>query len=153
MMKQRTELEGICSEPGIRALLGGWIRNNHSIAMWMQTLVVTGILCIQDPNLAKCRMGYVIMYHGCPILWASRLQSACTLNTMEFNNVSCSAALLYVIPVMDLLKEMKDRVYNVEGNLYMKCKLFEDNSGVFEQAQTAKSRPNVIKFCQPIFRW
>jgi hypothetical protein len=29
----------------------------------------------EDPNTAKSRTGYVIMYHGCPILWASRLQS------------------------------------------------------------------------------
>jgi hypothetical protein len=42
---------------------------------------------------------------------------------------------------MDLLKELQDRVYNVEGNLYIKYTLFADNSGVFEQANTVKYRP------------
>jgi hypothetical protein len=43
-----TELEGICWEPRIRALLCGCIHNSHLITMLMQTLVVTGILCIQQ---------------------------------------------------------------------------------------------------------
>jgi hypothetical protein len=42
---------------------------------------------------------------------------------------------------MDLLKEMHDCVYTMEGNLYIKCKLSADSSGVFEPAKTAKYRP------------
>jgi hypothetical protein len=37
----------------------------------------------EDPNSAKSRTGYVIMYHGCPILWAWRLQSVFGLSTTE----------------------------------------------------------------------
>jgi hypothetical protein len=98
----------------------------------------------EDPNLSKCRMGYVIMYCGCPILWDSRLQSAFALNTMESNYVARLAALQDVIPVMHLLKEMQDQGCHVEDTLSIKCQLFEDNSGILEQAKTAKSQPRTL---------
>ena len=28
-----------------------------------------------DPSMAKSRTGYVIMYSGCPLIWASKLQT------------------------------------------------------------------------------
>jgi hypothetical protein len=93
----------------------------------------------EDPNSAKRRMGCVIMYCGCPVLCASRLQSAFSISTMDSKTVTLLPALRHVIPVMDLWKELQDRVYNVEGNLYIKCTLFADNSGVFEQANTIKN--------------
>jgi hypothetical protein len=86
-------------------------------------------------------MWYAIMYCGCPILWASRLQSAFALSTMESKYVARLAALQYIILVMDLLKEIQDHVYNVEGNLCIKFKLCADNSGVSEPAKTAQYRP------------
>jgi hypothetical protein len=61
-----------------------------------------------DPNTAKSRTGYVIMYHGCPVLWASRLQSVFALSTTEAEYVALSTVLCDLIPVMDLLKEMAD---------------------------------------------
>jgi hypothetical protein len=36
-----------------------------------------------DPNSAKSRTGYVIIYGGCPLLWNSKLQSEITLSTTE----------------------------------------------------------------------
>jgi hypothetical protein len=95
----------------------------------------------EDPNSAKSRTGYVILYHGCPVLWALRLQSVFALSTTEAEYVALSTALRDVIPLMDLLKEIQDRGYNVESTPSIRCKLFEDNSGAFEQAKTAKYRP------------
>jgi cobalamin biosynthesis Mg chelatase CobN len=43
--------------------------------------------------------------------------------------------------VIELLKEMQEHGYSVDGIPTIKCKLFEDNSGAFEQAKTAKYRP------------
>jgi hypothetical protein len=94
----------------------------------------------EDTDSAKSRSGYVIMYHGCPILWASRLQSVFALSTTEAEYVALLTALRDVTPVMDLLKEMQEHRYGVEGTLSIKCKLFEDNSGAFEQAKMAKYR-------------
>jgi hypothetical protein len=95
----------------------------------------------EDPNSAKRQTGYIIMYHGCPILWASRLQSVFALSTTEAEYVALSTTLCDVIPLMDLLKEIQDRSYNVESTPSIRCKLFEDNSGAFEQAKTAKYHP------------
>jgi hypothetical protein len=86
-----------------------------------------------DPNSAKSRTGYVIMYHGCPILWASQLQSVFALSTTEADYVASSTALRDVIPVMELLKEMWDNGYDIEGIPSIKSKLFKDNSGAFEK--------------------
>jgi hypothetical protein len=36
-----------------------------------------------DPLLSHSRTGYVIMYAGCPIVWASKLQPLITLSTTE----------------------------------------------------------------------
>jgi Reverse transcriptase (RNA-dependent DNA polymerase) len=95
----------------------------------------------EDPNSAKSRTGYVIMYHSCPIMWASRLQSVFALSTTEAEYVALSTALRDVIPVMDLLTEMQEHGYSVDRVPTIKCKLFIDNSGAFEQAKTAKYRP------------
>jgi hypothetical protein len=94
----------------------------------------------EDPNTAKSRTGYVIMYHGCLILWASQLQSVFALSTTEAEYVALSTALHDVIPVMELLKEMNDHGYDVMDPPAIKCKVFEDNSRAFEQAKTAKYR-------------
>jgi hypothetical protein len=61
----------------------------------------------EDPILAKNRTEYIMMYHGCPILWASRLQSAVTLSIMEFKYVALLTDWQDVIPVMHLLKECR----------------------------------------------
>jgi Reverse transcriptase (RNA-dependent DNA polymerase) len=47
----------------------------------------------EDPNTAMSRTGYVIMYHGCLILWASRLQSVFALSTTEAEYVALFTAL------------------------------------------------------------
>jgi hypothetical protein len=85
--------------------------------------------------------GYVIMYHGCSVLWASRLQSVFALSTTEAEYVALSTALRDIIPVRDLLKEMADRGHDMVNTPTIKCKLFKDNSGALEQARTAKYRP------------
>jgi hypothetical protein len=101
----------------------------------------------EDPYLAKGRTEYIMMYCDCPILWASRLQSAFALSMMDSKYVYLSTDWQDVIPVMHLLKEMQDRGYNMEDTL--NCKLFEDNSGVLEQAKTAKSQPRTLDISAP----
>jgi hypothetical protein len=99
----------------------------------------------EDP-LAKGRTEYVLMYRGYAILWASRLRSAFALIVREFKYVALSTDWRGVILVMHLLKEFQDQGDDVGDTLSIKCQLFEHHSGVFEQARTAKSRPNFIKF-------
>jgi len=98
-------------------------------------------LVTDDPSTAKSRTGYVITYLGCPIVWASRLQTVFALSTSEAEYIALSTALRDVIPLMDLLTEMKGLGQDVENTPTVRCKLFEDNSGALEQARVAKYRP------------
>jgi KUP system potassium uptake protein len=95
----------------------------------------------EDPNTAKSQSGFVIMYHGCPIVWASRLQTVFALSTAEAEYIPLSTALHDLIPMMDLLKELNDRGHDVVAVPTIRCKLFEDNSGAREQARVVNYRP------------
>jgi hypothetical protein len=59
--------------------------------------------------MAKSCSGYVITYLGYPLVWASLLQTVFTLSTAKAEYVALSTALHDVIPMMDLLEEMKER--------------------------------------------
>jgi Reverse transcriptase (RNA-dependent DNA polymerase) len=96
-----------------------------------------------DPNTAKSRSGYVITYLGCPLIWASRLQTVFALSTSEAEYIALSTALHDVIPMMDLLNEMKEMGHDVQSHPTVHCKLFEDNSGALEFARVAKYRPRM----------
>ncbi len=83
-----------------------------------------------DPSTAKSRSGWIIFYAGCPVSWASKLQSQVALSTTEAEYIAMSQALRDVIPVMNLLQEMREREFQVICNEpYVYCKVFEDNSG------------------------
>jgi KUP system potassium uptake protein len=95
----------------------------------------------EDPNTAKSRSGYVIMYHGCPVVWASRLQTVFALSTAEAEYIALSTALRDVNPMMDLMQELAAKGIKVDSTPTIRCKLFEDNSGAREQARVVKYRP------------
>jgi hypothetical protein len=48
---------------------------------------------------------YIIWYAGCPLVWASKMQTIIALSTTEAEYVALSAALCDVTFVMQLLKE------------------------------------------------
>eukprot|EP00957_Ditylum_brightwellii_P017758 1337397-Ditylum_brightwellii.AAC.1 len=37
----------------------------------------------EDPSTAKSQSGYVVCYTGCPLIWASKLQTQISLSTYE----------------------------------------------------------------------
>jgi hypothetical protein len=88
---------------------------------------------------------------------------AFALSALESKYVALLTALWYIIPVMDHLKEKQDRIYNMGGNLHIKCRLFADISGVFKPAKTATSlhfanpyscgkiSPSKMKECEDIW--
>jgi hypothetical protein len=45
-----------------------------------------------DPSTAKSRSGWIVFYAGCPVIFASRLQSQVALSTTEAEYISLSAA-------------------------------------------------------------
>ena len=99
-------------------------------------------LAHNDPSTAKSRSGWIVYYAGCPIIWASKLQSQVALSTTEAEYIAMSMALRDVLPIMNLVKEMKDHGFPVLcTEPYVYCKVFEDNSGALELARLPKLRP------------
>jgi hypothetical protein len=60
-----------------------------------------------DASTAKSRLGYLLTDAACPIVWCSTLAGPICLSTTEAEYVALSVALHQVIPIMDLLEEMK----------------------------------------------
>ena len=86
--------------------------------------------------------GWIIFYAGCPVSWASKLQLQVALSTTEAEYIAMSKSLCDVIPVMNLLQEMREQDFQVictKPHEY--CKVFEDNSGALELARLSKLRP------------
>ena len=108
-----------------------------------------------DPSTAKSRSGWIIFYAGCPVCWASKLQTQVALSTTEAEYIAMSMALRDVIPVMNLIKEIKSKGFSVICNKpHVYCKVFEDNSGALELARLPKLRPRTkhINVCYHHFR-
>jgi hypothetical protein len=101
-----------------------------------------------DPSTAKSRSGWIVFYAGCPIIWASKLQTQVALSTTEAEYISLSSSLRDVIPIMSLISEIKSRGIDVPCTQpYVYCKLFEDNSGALELARLPKMRPRTKHLC------
>ena len=79
-----------------------------------------------DPSTAKSRSGWIMFYAGCPIMWASKLQSQVALSTTEAEYIAMSMALRDVIPIMDLVKEMREcNIPVICTEPYVYCKVLK----------------------------
>jgi hypothetical protein len=95
-----------------------------------------------DPSTSKSRSGWNIFYAGCPVSWASKLQSQVALSTTEAEYIAMSQALCDIIPIMGQLQEMRKQDLKVLCTKpYVNCKVFEDNSGTLELARLPKLCP------------
>jgi hypothetical protein len=86
--------------------------------------------------------GYIISYGGCPIMWASKLQTKVVLSSTESEFVGLSELLRMALVMMNLLKEMRSvgiPVASTTPKIY--CKLLEDNAGAIQLAKVPKMRP------------
>ena len=96
----------------------------------------------KDPDTAKSRYGFIIMFAGVPIFHASRLMQMITLSSTEAEYVGLSESLREAIPLINLVKELKQRGFSMpKSQTKVLCKLFEDNSGAIEIAKEEKYRP------------
>ena len=97
-----------------------------------------------DPMMAKSRAGWVISYAGCPISWASKLQTITALSTTKAEYVALSMSLCDVIPLMGLLKEVQTVSVQVSHTPpRVLCKVFKDNSGALGMAHLIL-KPNTL---------
>jgi hypothetical protein len=94
-----------------------------------------------DPASARSRTGYIIQYHGCPVLWASKLQTEVALSSTEAEVIAISQAVRDLLPLTWLLQEVADKGYITKAEMpKVHCKLFEDNSGAITIATVPKHR-------------
>ena len=85
--------------------------------------------------MARSRTWFVIFYTQCLLLlvWKSKLQTEFALSTAESEITSPSATLRVVIPLMEIMQEMKNKGYQVLSTQpRAHCHVFEDNSGALE---------------------
>jgi len=64
-------------------------------------------------HMARSRTAYVIMFAGCSILWALRLQTFIAVSSCEAEYYALSTATREVIPIMELAKEMQEYGFHV----------------------------------------
>ena len=64
------------------------------------------------------------------------------MSTTEAEYISMSMSLRDVIPIIELIKEMKEHnIPVICTKLYVYCKFFEDDSGALELARLPKLHP------------
>jgi len=94
-----------------------------------------------DADTARSRTGFIITYAGCPVFWSSKLQTEVALSTTEAEHIAASMALRELIPMMELMMELKNRGFDFLTTApKVHCKLFEDNSGAIELLRVKKMR-------------
>ena len=91
---------------------------------------------------SKSRSGWVVRFAGAPITWASKMETVTAMSTTEVEYIALSTSLREVIPLMGLLKEVREQGLGV-GNLppRIHCTIFEDNSRALELTRLPKIRP------------
>ena len=96
-----------------------------------------------NPRACLSRTGYIIFYANCPIIWQSKLQTTIGLSTTEAEYVALSSAMRDVVYFMNLINKMKNFGIHLPGvpKPITTCRVFEDNVGALELANTPKLRP------------
>ena len=95
-----------------------------------------------DPDMARSRTGFIIEYAGCPLIWASKMQTLIALSSSEAEYIALSTSLRETIPLMELLCEIRDQGFDIKSSKpTVHCKVFEDNSGTLEIVTIHKVRP------------
>ena len=96
-----------------------------------------------DPRACPSRTGCVMFHANCPMVWHSELQSTVSLSTTEAEHVALSAAARDVICFINLIQEIQDFGIELPSAPSPKatCRIFEDNVGALELANTHKLRP------------
>lgn len=96
----------------------------------------------QDPVCVKSRTGYVMTLGGCPVHWASKLQTLVALSTCESEYIALAQALRELIPMRRLLDSL-NTVLNPDApaQVLVKSTIFEDNNGAISMAQAPNMTP------------
>ena len=96
-----------------------------------------------NPRDCLSRTGYVVKYAGCPIVWASKLQTLIALSTTEAEYLALSTAMREVIFLKQLMEEMAMNDVEIlqTDKPVINVNVYEDNVGAIELAKLPKLRP------------
>ena len=96
-----------------------------------------------DPAACLSRTGYIIFFAGCPLIWSSKMQSTVALSTAEAECTALSTSMRDVMYLLNLVDEFKEHGVNLPNAAkpHITCRVFEDNVGAMELANTPKLRP------------
>jgi len=123
----------------------------HSFDCWVDASFVGNwdrVNADVDPSTARSQSGFIIMYGGCPLVWASKLQREVALSTTEAEYNALSESLRHVIHLMELTDETRRIGWTVADNPpAIHCKVMEDNSGALEMARLPKMHPRTKHLC------
>jgi hypothetical protein len=87
-------------------------------------------------------MWYTICYAGCPMLWASKMQTEIALSSTEAEYIALSQSMREILPLMWLLEEVQARGIKVNAKpCKVHCRVFKDNEWAIEIAKVPKMRP------------
>lgn len=130
-----TKMKGLIMKPTKDATLEMHVDSDWS-GNWDPSIAAT------DSSTARSRHGFLLTYCGCPLFWASQLQTEIALSSTEAEYIGLSKALREAIPIMKLMKEMKKKGFQISVTQpKVMCRVFEDNSGALEMANNHKFRP------------
>ncbi len=82
-----------------------------------------------DPNSARSRGGYIIVFGGIPVFWKSWLMTAICLSTLESEYQCLSKAMTQMIAFKNLIEELIERFDLPSLKATITAKVFEDNQG------------------------
>ena len=95
-----------------------------------------------DPNTAKSRSAYYILYKGCIIYFTSKLQTEIALSTTEAEYICLSQAMRTTKVLMRFFRELEKHVAGFKASKpNVKCKAFEDNNGALHLATAPQMKP------------
>jgi hypothetical protein len=94
------------------------------------------------------------MYSGVPIVWVSKIQTQIALSTMEAEYIALSQSMRDLIPIRDILKEIRVTVFGDEAYIpkcTTHCKSFKDatpGDGLVPQSIVYEDNQACLKFAQ-----
>ena len=105
-----------------------------------------------NPDNVLSRTGYIITYAGCPLIWASRMQTEISLSTAESEYIALSTSMRDVISIMQLMDEInkifplvkeKPKIHcKIKEDVpETKCKVYEDNESCIAMAKNRQFSP------------